>query len=168
MSIKTQDIELAVMHRFDPIKNIVVPNVYRSLLPYEADIVVLRPSGYATEIEIKTSISDFNADFEKKHYHNSPLFKYLYYAVPIEMKDYVLENVEYWVGVITVEGGKLGPFGMEVWIERYAKPKPRGLYPEYVKWTDAQRLRLAEIGTERLFRAKEQLWTKERGYGEID
>ena len=38
---------------------------------YEADFITITKSGYLTEVEIKISISDFRADFEKQRYHDS-------------------------------------------------------------------------------------------------
>jgi len=36
---------------------------------YEADILALTPAMICTEVEIKISVSDFKADFKKKHKH---------------------------------------------------------------------------------------------------
>lgn len=49
---------------------IVVPNVL--LNSYEADFITITKSDYLIEVEIKISISDFRADFKKKHYHDCP------------------------------------------------------------------------------------------------
>ena len=62
---------------------IVVPNVL--LGPYEADFITITKSDYLIEVEIKISISDFRADFKKKHYHDCPKVNALYYALPKEL-----------------------------------------------------------------------------------
>lgn len=54
---------------------------------YEADFIYINKHDYLTEVEIKISISDFKADFEKKHYHDSPKVRALYYAIPRELLD---------------------------------------------------------------------------------
>lgn len=52
---------------------------------YEADFIYINKHDYLTEVEIKISISDFKADFEKKHYHDNPKVRALYYAIPKEL-----------------------------------------------------------------------------------
>ena len=54
--LTAQDIERLVAAHFDHRANLIVPNVSWGWgLAYEADMVVVRPSGYAMEIEIKQS-----------------------------------------------------------------------------------------------------------------
>lgn len=48
--------------------NIVIPNVYVGGNRLESDIVLVRPSGYFAEVEIKLSIADLKADFRKSRY----------------------------------------------------------------------------------------------------
>ena len=71
---------------------IVVPNVL--LGSYEADFITITKSHYLIEVEIKISISDFRADFKKKHYHDCPEVNALYYALPIELYKKHKEEVE--------------------------------------------------------------------------
>ena len=70
---------------------IVVPSVL--LGPYEADFITITKSDYLIEVEIKISISDFRADFKKKHYHDCPEVNALYYALPKELYDYCIARV---------------------------------------------------------------------------
>ena len=65
--ITTLEMEIAVMRWLGIRQNLVVPNVSWGLLNYEADVVSLTPSGYATEVEIKVSKADLLADFKKGH-----------------------------------------------------------------------------------------------------
>lgn len=82
-AVTAQDIEIAVAAHFDYRRNLIVPNVHWGLgLPYEADLVVLRPSNWAIEVEIKVSGSDIRADLKKLRQHDSALFRELYFAVP--------------------------------------------------------------------------------------
>ena len=70
---------------------IVVPNVL--LGSYEADFIMITKSDYLIEVEIKISISDFRADFKKKHYHDCPEVNALYYALPKELYEKHKEEV---------------------------------------------------------------------------
>ena len=49
---------------------------------HECDILTVSPSYWATEVEIKISLSDLKADFKKKHNHLSNAIKYFYYCIP--------------------------------------------------------------------------------------
>lgn len=74
-------------------RHICVPNVDWGFLPWEADLVVLRPSGWCDEIEIKTSIADLRRDKHKLRHRLQPIMtweKYQrirkrYYAAPAEV-----------------------------------------------------------------------------------
>jgi hypothetical protein len=90
-------IEIAVAELFNFRLNIIVPNVYWGLgLKHECDMIVVSPAGFATEIEIKISRSDFKADFKKNNEkygsgdlkgwgHYSSKIKKFYYAVPHDL-----------------------------------------------------------------------------------
>jgi len=52
---------------------------------YEADFIYINKNNYLTEVEIKISLSDFKADFDKKHYHDNSKVRALYYAMPKEL-----------------------------------------------------------------------------------
>lgn len=96
---------------------IVVPNVYFGWgLDYEADLIAVSTSGYATEVEIKTTASDLRKDqlkwksvFETKRWRRSPKIldsriKNFYYAFPKELLPVALEPgvVPDWAGLITI------------------------------------------------------------------
>lgn len=81
--MKTQNIESAVVELFNPFRNIIVPRIKDAAnLHHECDLLILHPSGHATEVEIKCSISDLKKDFEKKHNHESSRIRRMFYAVP--------------------------------------------------------------------------------------
>lgn len=83
LKLTALDIEIAVSKFFNFRTHLIIPNVWWGLhLPYEADLVVLSDSGYATEIEIKVANSDIKADKNKRFQHDSNMFKKFYYAVP--------------------------------------------------------------------------------------
>ena len=82
------EIEIAIARHLNPRMNLIVPNVWWGFgLNYEADLVVVKPSGYAWEVEIKISVSDLKAEKNKRHAHNSNKFKRLYFAVPFKMQE---------------------------------------------------------------------------------
>lgn len=81
-------IEIALAKHFNPRQNIIVPNVWWGFgLNYEADLIVVHKSGYATEIEIKTSKQDIKRDLKKRYFHNSNKIRRFFYAVPWHLAD---------------------------------------------------------------------------------
>jgi hypothetical protein len=75
---------------FDWFQNLVVPNVYEKHYGREADIFVLRKSGYLVEVEIKLTAADWQRDGTKKSVvtrgRSMPISR-LYYAVPENLID---------------------------------------------------------------------------------
>jgi hypothetical protein len=134
-----QRIELVVAKHFNFRQNIIVPNVSWGMgLKYEADVVVLRPSGYAVEIEIKTTGSDIRADLKKRHNHNSQLFRELWFAVPDALAQH--PSIPAKAGILVVRSDR----GLY-----YVETLRRGKLNKFaVHWTPAQRdtlLRLAHM-----------------------
>jgi hypothetical protein len=89
--VNAQDIEIAVADYFNPRRCLIIPNVSWGLLRYgmEVDVLVIQPSGWAAEVEIKISASDIRADKKKRrhvmaeHYPEyNELFRLKYFAVP--------------------------------------------------------------------------------------
>lgn len=52
---------------------------------HEADLIWINDNDYLTEVEIKTSYSDFLADFKKKEKHMTKYTRAVYYAFPWDM-----------------------------------------------------------------------------------
>jgi len=78
-----RDVEIRVARYFNPRVNLIVPNVSWGFgLNYEADLVIVRPSWFCDEIEIKVTIADLKADAKKKHIHDGKMFKRLWFAMP--------------------------------------------------------------------------------------
>ena len=92
------DIELALAEHFNWKKNIIAFNVLgvSGILPlfHECDMLVVSPSGYLTEVEIKRSYADFCADFKKNHRHESqvPLKEFIF-AIPESILQKVVEKL---------------------------------------------------------------------------
>jgi len=94
--MKSNQIEIAVVNLFDPRRNIIVPRItggYNKPFNHECDLLILSGSGYATEVEIKTSVSDLKKDFTKTHGHDSPYIRRLYYAMPAAMQGHSALNL---------------------------------------------------------------------------
>lgn len=140
----TENIEMAIARELDYRQNIIVPNVYWGLIWYEADLVCLRPSGYAIEIEIKTTASDIRADLTKRHNHNSILFRELWFAVPSGLAEH--PDIPARAGILAVE---LKNHKYIVKKSRSAKRNPKAL-----RWTDKQRLKLLHLGAMRMWGLK--------------
>lgn len=140
-----QEVEIAVANYFCYRRNIIVPNISWGMgLRYEADVVVLRPSDYAVEIEIKVSAADIKADLKKKYQHDSNLFCELWFAVPEELTEH--PDIPKHAGVLSV--GKLG----RVKVIRKPKRNKAGK-----KWTQEQRGKLLHLASMRTWTLKQNL-----------
>lgn len=69
---------------------------------HEADLFVISKSKYATEIEVKTSLSDWKADLSKSKHKDLKFLKNFYYAVPTELIDKRPEGIDPRYGLIEV------------------------------------------------------------------
>ena len=147
--LKTLDIEIAIMRHYGVRQNIIVPNVSWSFLPYEADLVVLTGSSYATEIEIKISKTDLKKDKEKNHNHDSNYFKYLYFAVPQKLAEFALTEIPEKAGLYEIIDN-----GARLLVRQIKPPK---LNKHHKKWTHDEKSKLAEIGCMRILGLKEKL-----------
>ena len=102
MTITTKDIELSIAKLFDIRRNMIVPNVSWGLNLHECDLLIVTKTGYAIEVEIKTSKSDLVRDKEKPHGHNSKKIKLLYFAIPDVLRSYI-DTVPCRAGIIVIE-----------------------------------------------------------------
>jgi hypothetical protein len=76
-------------------RGLLVPNVYTGLnLRHECDLLYVTGAGVAHEIEIKTSKSDLKRDLSKPHGHVSDKIKYLWFAVPEDLKEQVVAHID--------------------------------------------------------------------------
>ena len=107
--MNSTQIELALVRHLNSRINLIVPNVYWGLgLHYEADLIVVKPSQWAYEIEIKTSLPDLKAEKKKRYNaHCSNKFKYLYFAVPEKLKEQALELIPERSGLFIVKENEM-------------------------------------------------------------
>lgn len=85
----TSDIEIAIANHYGIRQNIIVPNISWGLGLHECDLLIISQNRYATEIEIKISLSDLKKDGKKRHGHYSDKIKYLYFAIPSCLAKYI-------------------------------------------------------------------------------
>lgn len=104
--MSVHDIEKMIADHYGIRSNLIVPNVSWGFFNgHEADLVVITPVGYLTEIEIKRSWSDFLADFGKREYHDDPRISAFFYAVP----ECMVEPCKEYLNDTEWEAGKLCP-----------------------------------------------------------
>lgn len=105
-TMSVHDIEKMIADHYGIRQNLIVPNVSWGFFNnHEADLVVVTPAGYLTEIEIKRSWPDFLADFGKREYHDDPRISAFYYAVP----ECMVEPCKEYLADTEREEGKIYP-----------------------------------------------------------
>ena len=155
----TNRVEIALAYFFNPRINLIVPRVDWGLscIFHECDLLILSKAGYATEVEIKVSLSDIKKDLQKRHNHiDKPFFagqkhaiKRLYFAVPERHKE--SEYIPKHTGIITfTDNLKLLPS-----IQIYRKSPIHSKY----KWSEKERYDLARLGALRIWDIKKKLIT---------
>lgn len=153
----TLEAEIKLMHMFGIRRNIIVPNVsdWSGLVMFEADLLILTKSNYATCIEIKVSKADLKNDLKKKHikklgkiingktalawyYRN---LKHFYYAVPEELLEDAKNQIPSFAGLININHGVV------------RKPK----LISNKKWPDEMKVQLLRLGTMRILNLKHRI-----------
>ena len=155
--MKTIDIEVAIMQYYGIRQNIIIPNIswgmfFEKNYLHECDLLILSKSNYATEVEIKISKADLLKDKEKKHGHFHSHIKYLWFAVPEKLKEIALKEIPERAGLFILH--KWEDNRITVHIVKKAKAQKNS-----IKWTDKQRLKLAELGCMRILGLKKKIKT---------
>jgi hypothetical protein len=170
--MKTLDVEIAIINYFNPRQNIIVPNVswgifnstYKAL--HECDVLILRKSGYAVEVEIKVSKSDLLADLKKGHAHYHNLIREFYYAVPKELKEIALGSIPENAGLITISREMVTHYKWDEFIGRQAFDveedvvrtiRNSKIRTDAEKWSDEKRYQLTRLGTMRILGLKKKI-----------
>ena len=101
----SRDFEIAVAEHFGIRQNVIVPNISWGLrgLNHECDLLLLRDSGFAEEIEIKVSASDIRRDLTKgggRGHARSPLIRKLWFAVPLALAE--SDSIPEYAGVLAL------------------------------------------------------------------
>lgn len=148
----TPEMELALVQYFDARRNIIVPNVSFGFDIHECDLLILRPSGHAIEVEIKISRSDLKKDQKKWHNHHDRQnrIRELWFAVPDYLGD-VQDLIPERAGIMRIRRGE--------WSGRLYASKVREAEPDLKaqKLNDQQRLRLTRLGTMRIWSLKRKI-----------
>ncbi len=133
------ELEYYIARYFDFRQNLIVPNIWWGMgLNHECDLFILTKSGFAYEVEIKTTKADLKRDQKKGHCHGSKFLKRLYFGIPELLSPYI-DLIPENAGILVLKPGK---YGAEVEKVREAKPNPNA-----IKLTPEKRLKLAELGT---------------------
>ena len=142
--MKTNEMEIALINHLGTRKNFIVPNVFWGLnFNYELDLMVVKESNYAYEIEIKVSISDLKADKKKKHCHDSNRIKQLYFAIPLLLLDKAESLIPERAGIYTVdESGR---------VRLYRKPK---INKNARKLNESELIKLVKLSAMRIWNLK--------------
>jgi hypothetical protein len=153
------EVEEAVARMFGIRQNLIVPNIFWSLFRYEIDLLVVRPSGYAVEVEIKVSKYDLKKDALKRHQHidHKDRIKELYFAVPEKLVDAAIEYAPADAGIIAVEeGDKTDSFFKPYWNKaKIVRPSVKRKTARPL--TEAETNYVARLGTMRIWGLKEKL-----------
>jgi hypothetical protein len=142
------DMELAIANLFGIRQHIIVPNLSWGFANHECDLAVIRPSGYLVEVEIKRSVSDFRADFSKKHNHDDKRIKELFYAFPEELIKHVESEVPANWGIICVYFLRTKYYAR---IIRNPVPKQN-----CVPLNDSEQLKIMRLGCMRIWKLKQR------------
>lgn len=151
----TLEIEIAIMNYIGVRQNVIVNGIHWGLnvgtkLMHECDLLSLTKSNYATEIEIKISKSDLLKDKFKKHKHEHPHIKYLWFAVPKKLKEVALQEIPERAGLYLLHRWDDG----RITVHTEKQPTPR---KDAIKWNDTERNDLMRLGTMRILTLKRQL-----------
>ena len=122
---------LVVVPRFDPMngcyyedKTSIYGKKYVRIVDHECDILSVSKKMFLREVEIKISVSDFKADFKKRHNHSGNI-KQFYYAVPYyildKIENLIPENAGILVAYIEMKQGNRGEVSSKKWIIKKIK-----------------------------------------------
>ena len=151
--LTTYDMEIAVAHNLGVRRNLVVPNVSWGLFRHECDLISMSQAGYFTEVEIKITKADLKADKKKLHDHTDPKIKYLYFAIPVYLKDSI-DLIPERAGIYTVERVQ-SPYYPD-WKYKVLMIRGAEQYGDY-KATVEDRIQLARLGAMRIWGLKEKV-----------
>lgn len=149
--MKCIEVEESVARMFGVRENFaIVPNVSWGLLRHEADILVVRKSGYCIEVEIKVSKSDLKKDSGKRHGHKDWLnrIKELYFAVPAALHDAAEEHAPVHAGIILIDEEGSARIQRTAKVDRTARPL-----------TEKEMMQVARLGTMRIWGLKKKIIT---------
>lgn len=151
------EIESVVAEMWGYNKNLIVPNISWGAGIHECDLLILRPSGMAVEVEIKISVSDLKKDATKRHGHQSDKISELYFAVPDKLIPYIALIPER-AGIILISSYTYHHWlkGVRTTFKGEIVKRPTS-NPNAVKWSEKQRMNLGRLGCMRIWSLKRSL-----------
>lgn len=159
--ITTIEMEVAIAKMLGIRRNIIVPNISWGLNIHECDLLILRNSGYAVEVEIKITYADFKKDFEKRHKHIDKQNRIVefYYALPEELyvkcKELIPENA----GIILCKSSLdyKKRFKVKAYVMKKAKRNSKAR-----KMSENEQQQIIRLGALRIWSLKERIARNER------
>lgn len=144
MNYETEtEIAMVIASWFGIRKYVSVPNIsWGFFFDRECDLIVINQTGYAYEVEIKTSKSDLIKDKEKQHYHSSARLQKLWFAIP--------EKLEYCIDLIPEQAG-IFLVMRTGWARQIRQPIKNKTAR---KLTDIEQFQIARLGTIRMWNEK--------------
>lgn len=145
--------ESVLMNYFDFRTKYIVPNVSFGAGLHECDLLVITKTGYATEVEIKVSLSDLKNDCNKKHQHKSKKIKELWFAIPeIINPSIALEYIPERAGLLWVYGhyDKRNPIRVKI-------IRPPITQKLAYKWTEKEIFNVLRLAAMRIYSLKNKL-----------
>ena len=145
------------MHHFDFRQNLIVPGITNQMgvVPFETDMLVITKSGKAYGFEIKVSKSDLKADFRKPQHNQDTQagferyykkFKYFYYAIPLDMREFALSMIPDFCGLVCIEKRQQGT---QIIRKLTIEKAPKKLF-DYT-WGHNEQYEVARLGTMRQY-----------------
>lgn len=147
--------ECVLAQLFEPRRNLIVPNGSWGMNIHECDLLVVSKAGYLTEIEIKVSRADLKADAKKWHGHESSRIKRLFFALP-DYLEHCIDMVPERAGIILVRPKANVP-GVYPYYPRCKKIRPAKRNKVATKISDADRYKIARLGTLRIWPLKRKI-----------
>lgn len=150
--------EYAIARRYDVRTHLIVPNVSWGALNHEADVLVVRASGYCLEFEIKRTFADFKKDFDKWKWKAGigKEIKEFWYVFPAELwhkrENDIRPLLPERAGALVIYNGEGLPYS-QVRKEAQARPGCRPL-------NESQMFNIARLGTMRIWNLKRRLIQK--------
>lgn len=170
----TVEIEVAVARHYGTREHIIVPNVSWGFdYIHECDVFIIKRNGYAVEVEIKRSKSDLLADAKKVHHHKSDKVREFFYAIPKDKVDEWSKLIPKHAGIIVYEKHQEEIWdkknrtwsGKRKWVTRARRIKDAEINKTAKKLTTEEQLKVARLGTLRIWNLKEKLIKNEQDKG---
>lgn len=157
--LTTLELEIALAKYFDVRRNIIVPNISWGLLSHEVDLLVVRKSGVAVEVEIKISVQDLKADFKKSHHHveKQNRITEFYYAMPKDIYEKCIDIIPESAGIIVCE--RIINYKKQSIVKTTLLRKSKRI-KDSRKLTTEEQFKVAKLGCMRIFSLKEKIVKK--------